>query len=216
MNETLLLILSEIEKQRFTTSSLLSEALGLNYKLVSKWVNAGEKKGYICIERLIRPHLISLSWSYAQKVGFYYRKIPSLHAKHQILLRNKVELMIKQKNEKIQFVDRKDCWKMGVYPSVGEWLLAFYQKEEKKYALIVIDDYLFKPTRLKHIIERIHKPERKNIEHDFSLTWTDIIDHILVYCVCPTHAKRHENYIKKVNFSITVKVRNIAPFYPLI
>ena len=44
MNKTLLSILNEIELQRFTTAGLLSDALSVDYKLVSKWVNAGEKK----------------------------------------------------------------------------------------------------------------------------------------------------------------------------
>ena len=216
MNENLLSILNEVEKQRFTTLLLLSEALGLDYKLVNKWVLNAENKGYLTVERVIKPHLIALTWAYCQKVGLYYRKIPSLHAKHQILLRNKIELEIKNKNKLVEFVDRKTCWGLGLYPAVGEWLLSYDQDNQKKYALIVIDDYIFKPSRIKTIIERVHKPDHTKVSHNLSLRWFDVVEQVIVYCVCDTHMKRHEKYIKKLKPSKPVKVRKITPIYSLL
>jgi DNA-binding MarR family transcriptional regulator len=144
----------------------------------------------------LRPYVYRLSAHGSNIAGVNKpRHWMSGNAIHQRVLRNAIELNMRKKNSTAIFVNRKECWRKGLFPSVGEHLLTFTHNGKHEKALVIIDDYMMAPSRIAHSLYRPHDRDKSYASGQLVLTWKDVVSIAFIYCTDKQHTLLHEKFI---------------------
>jgi len=142
----------------------------------------------------------------------------SANAIHQRLMRNSIELAMRERNPKATFVERKHAWSMGLFPAIGEHLIGYEMAGKWGYALVVIDDYHMASSRLPHMLNKLHDTNKTKASGAHVLRWRDVVDTVVLYVTDEIHKKNHERYIQKKKSSLDMRivVRSIQPIWKVL
>lgn len=162
-----------------------------------------------------KPHCFTLSSRGYQYLELHKPKhFMSASAIHQWLLRNQIELSIKEKNPNARFINRKQCWEIGFYPSVGEHLLRFVHQGKTQLALVLIDDYSMAASRISKSIYRLHDKNKTITTNKHTLKYADMVHTVLVYTTTESSVSRFNRHIQKItNFQGKIVTRFIQPIW---
>lgn len=214
-----LLILGELTHCRYATHKQLTAYSGKSASHTKGTINTLISMGLIDVNREFNPFTYSLS---AKGYAFQNKGKPkhfvSANAIHQHLVRNQIEIQMKEKDSQAKFVDRKSCWDMGLFPSVGEHLISYNTNGEPTYALVIIDDYLMQPQRLPHRLNRFHDRDKAKVKGAHTLRWLDATNLVFIYVTDKAHVSNHETFVRSSRGTLGAKIviRYIEPIWRLI
>ncbi len=152
--------LNEFKRLRFATREQFAYWGGLSpssaHRVIAKLLEASLLKVYS--EQ--RPHVYRLSDSAAAIVGAeYQQRWHSANAIHQYLMRNQFEIFYRgHKEPDFRMVNRNRLKSFGLNAQVAE----HPARTGNELTLVVIDDYLMRPSRVHDLLDRVH--ETKNNE----------------------------------------------------
>ena len=171
------------------------------------------------VNKEFRPYAYSLTSKGATVARVNKPKhFMSANAIHQRLLRNEIELAMRNVNPTVRFHSRVDCWNRGLFPAVGEHLASFNHHDKNSFALVIIDDYLMSPTRVLRSLSRLHDQKKTKVRGEHLLRWSDVADTVLVYVTDRRHQALHEDFVHQ-NIELlpaSIAVRYIAPLWEFI
>lgn len=197
LTETHRAILTELARITFATQQQLADYLNRSVNVARHAINELVESRFLEAHKEIRPYVYRLS-SHGATVAAVTkpRHWMSANAIHQRILRNTIELQIRQKNTSAQFVSRKQCWQQGLFPSVGEHLLVYRGAAAAERVLVLIDDYMMSSARITHCLNRLHDKEKSVSAGTLVLRWKDVVNRVLVCCTDERHAAQHEHFIE--------------------
>ncbi|MBL4706769.1 MAG: hypothetical protein JKY54_19725, partial [Flavobacteriales bacterium] len=117
---------------------------------------------------------------------------------HQQLMRNTIELKLRNQNSTIHFLSNADAYKEGFYPSVGEHPFTYVSKDDLKLGLAIIDDYGMEPSRVVKTLTREHDKERRAGKNLEVKKWMDHINILYVFTTSETRKTRFLTYLQKL------------------
>lgn len=184
----------------YATIEQLSNYLNQSYEKTKTNLRSLRSMNLVHVHDEVRPFAFRISNKAADRLSVTLpKRWMSSNAMHQIVLRNAIELQMLERNSSVKFIGRSQSWKMGLYPSVGEYLLSFHHEGSDRFALVLIDDYLMPAKRTLRALKRSHKPDAK-IYSGVSQTWGEIVERVFIYCTDKHHINRHKVFLRK-NFA---------------
>jgi hypothetical protein len=175
--------------------------------------------GLVDVNREFSPFAYTLSSKGFAAAGLGKPKhFMSSNAIHQRLMRNEIELAMRERNPKARFIRRQTAWAMGLYPAVGEHLLQYEREGRPAYALVVIDDYFMASKRLPHMLDKLHDSKKSTVSGDHVLRWRDVVDTVFLYVTDAGHKRNHERFILKNREALGMRivVRLIEPIWKVV
>ncbi len=208
-DENILFLLSRI---RFSFISQLSRYLKISESVIRNTIEGLISRDYVSKDKGYLPNIISLTtkgciFSDINKPKHFI----SGSAIHQYLLRNEIELQMREKNKSALFISRTDCWQRGLMPSVGEHAVEFDSGDKKNIALVLIDDYLMQPSRVIRSLIRLHDKNKSYVAGNLNICWADFIDFLFVYSTSDKQLSNHKHFY--VNNELEFKRLNVTPAY---
>lgn len=213
------LLLETVARCVFLTQHQAAGYLGLSYSQARAHLVTLMSIGLIDVNKEFSPYAYILSSKgYAITGQGKPKHFMSASAIHQRLLRNAVELGIREKNGSATFIERTSAWSMGLFPAVGEHLLRYQRDKKTAYALVVIDDYHMAPMRLPHMLNKLHDKNKTKAGGSHILRWRDVVDTVLLYVTDPSHQKAHEKFVQKNKdlLDMRVVIRSIDPIWKVL
>ena len=214
-----LLFLDRLTHCRYATHKQLTAYSGKSASHAKGIINTLISMGLIDVNKEFNPFTYSLSRKgYAFKNKGKPKHFVSANAIHQHLVRNQIEIQMKEKDSQARFVARKSCWDMGLFPSVGEHLISYNANGKLAYALVIIDDYLMQPQRLTHRLNRFHDRDKTKVKGTHTLRWLDVTSLVFIYVTDKVHLSNHEAFVRSSKDTLGAKVviRYIEPIWRLI
>lgn len=211
-------IVELLAKSTFATTSQVSEFTGLSISTTRNALQRLIAKSLVERDEQFSPHVLSLTTRGSTLAGISKPKhYFSSAAIHQYLLRNSIEIEMKETNPSALFVTRTRLWNMGLFPSVGEHAVRFDSKGEKKLALVIIDDYAMNPERIPHALNRLHDKEKSYVSGDVVLSWKDAVDRLLIYATTDKQLDNHRRYFNKNKklFPLVPALRRVEPIWSI-
>jgi len=134
---------------------------------------------------------------------------------HQMLMRNQIEIEMREKNPTAKFITRTAWWKRGLYPAIGEYGIEFFNQKKRGQALVIIDDYNMNPERVPHSLNRPHDVDKSYVGGELVLSWADIVDTLIIYSMTDSQKKAHKKYYEKnkAEYKLTPIMRVIKPIW---
>ena len=212
-------VLDSISHCRYATHSQLTASCGKSASHTKGMINSLISMGLVDANREFSPFAYSLS---AKGCALLNKGKPkhfvSANAIHQHLIRNQIEIQMREKGTSARFLDRKSCWDIGVFPSVGEHLVSYNANGTLAYALVIIDDYLMQPERLPHRLNRLHDKDKAKVKGKHIINWLDVTNLVFIYVTDKQHLTNHKNFVRKSKRTLSAKtvVRYIDPIWKLI
>lgn len=174
-------ILGGLSIRVFLTVSQFSAILSISEYSVRRALSELLSRGLVERHDEIRPYVYRLTQGGAARCGCsYQRRWISASAMHQYLMRNEVEVKYRKSNQGFSFLERVELFKLGFHPAVGEHVLAVSDSNNKRFNLIIIDDYQMPLNNLALKLARPHKPMDKYYSGDNKI-WIDIIDSLIIF-----------------------------------
>ena len=219
LNEISHEILHILAIKTYATQTQLADYCGKGLGALRHTINDLADMKLISANKEFLPYSYSLTSRGAQ-IGCLSmpKHFMSANAIHQRLLRNKIEILMRAKNTSASFINRVDCWKSGFFPAIGEHLVSYEYERQIEHALVIIDDYLMSPFRIKHCITRKHDRKKTVSEGSLVLAWEDHVQLVLVYCTDKKHLENHQRFVSVNSDSIPIKtvVRYLSPIWKTI
>ena len=152
-------VLAVMKRVRFVTQLQLSQFLDCSLKTAHKHLNQLLELGQVEVLEGTRPAAYRLSTRVATALDVeYQRKWRSPAAIHQYLMKNEVELKMRDRWPSFRMLSAESVKEKGLNLAKAEWPARFRNEEgEAFYALVMIDDYLMSPDRLRDSLLRKHK-----------------------------------------------------------
>lgn len=203
----------------FMTQQQAADYLGRSYAQAREHMTTLISLGLVEANREFSPFAYTLSSRGYAAAGLgkpkYWR---SANAIHQRLMRNQVELAMRERNAGARFVGRQSAWAMGLYPAVGEHLLRYEREGRAGYALVVIDDYFMASQRLPHMLDKLHDSNKSQVRGEHALRWRDVVDMAFLYVTDARHKQQHERFVlaNRDRLDMRVVVRLIDPIWKVI
>lgn len=203
----------------YMTQQQAAGYLGRSYAQAREHMATLMALGLVEANREFSPYAYTLSSRGFAAAGLgkpkYWR---SANAIHQRLMRNQIELAMRERNAGARFVGRQSAWAMGLYPAVGEHLLRYEREGRAAYALVVIDDYFMASQRLPHMLDKRHDSNKGQVRGEHVLRWRDVVDTVFLYATDALHKRRHERFVLKNRdrLDMRVVVRFIDPIWKVI
>lgn len=153
--------------------------------------------GFIKINHKEKPYSLMLASKgarYLQADG--KTDWPSFAATQQIVLKNDVEIWLREYFDNIIPLNRTKLWQLGLNPGVGEH--AF--RSGSQLFFILIDDYLMESNRISHCLSRAHTPSEQYYDVTQGggpSTWADYADRVFVFSCDEDHLEQHQAYLDK-------------------
>lgn len=219
LSETHWAIINELSRVVFATQTQLADYLDRSVSVARHAINELVDARFLEAHREIRPYVYRLSSHGATITGTTKpRHWMSANAIHQRILRNTIELELRNKHPDARFVERRQCWKQGLFPSIGEHLLNRTIDGKTERSLVLIDDYMMAPNRIAHCLHRHHDKEKSVSAGTLVLRWTDVVSRVLVCCTDEKHAGLHEQFVQnnQDELSKPVIVTHVPPLWELL
>jgi Mn-dependent DtxR family transcriptional regulator len=199
-------IIDLFKHSRYLTQHQLARYLNVSAPIVHNSLAILTSLSLVEVNNEFRPHAYTLTTKGCDLAEIHKNKhFMSANAIHQRLLRNNIELDMQVVNKSASFINRKVCWEMGFYPSVGEHLVRYDHNGSQQFALILIDDYLMSSSRMLHAIERYHDKDKSTVKGNNIMRWRDIINTLIIYSTVEEQSLRHKKYISKNLKDLDVK-----------
>lgn len=216
------ILLNTLARTRFATQAQLSQYVGRSPAQTRTYLLELAAYGLTDAHREFRPHAFFLTVKGCELQDVTKPKhVISASVIHQQLLRNQIELAMREKNPSACFASRSECWAMGFHPTVAEHLVSFEHDGNTRHALVLIDDYAMAPSRVLHVLNRPHDENKTKVAvtGHHVMRWPDLVDTVLVYSTNPRFRGALENAIGSLTtpfHNITLGVRDIAPLWEFV
>ncbi len=192
-------VLDTVARVTFATQQQIAQYTGRSLNTIRPAINDLCEARFLEPHKELRPYVYRLSSHGSTITGKPKpRHWMSANAIHQRILRNAIEINMQERNASATFVDRKQCWSMGLFPSVGEHLLNYRHEGKNQRALVIIDDYLMAPERILKSLTRLHDKEKSYASGHLVLAWKDVVDMVMVYTTDPHHAELHQGFVSQL------------------
>lgn len=157
--------------------------------------------------------LTSRGWGFVD--GSQPKHFVSASAVHQQLIRNDIELSMREKNASATFLNTRDAWERGLYPSIGEHALLFNHEGNRSMALVMIDDYHMSLTRIAKSLFRYHDKKKTVTQGERIVRWCDVISHCFIYTIGSKQQENIKSFIERKKGQLPIKpiVRTIEPYW---
>lgn len=189
--------LDHLYVQRYLTIEQMARYLGEDYNKAANILADLKVAGYVDVETSFRPYAYWLSHKGSSRLGHEpLKRWKSANALHQELMRNEIELSIREDRPTATFYSRIRCMKKGLNPSNGEYLLSYKKDGLEKLAFVLIDDYQMPPNRVKHSLNRPHNPP-KDYYKGMTMRFSDLVGDVLVYVTSQNRMNFHKLYYEK-------------------
>ena len=213
--------LTQLAHAGFVTLAQLAAYVGKSLSHTRTCLQELLAYGLVDVHRDFRPHAFFLTAKGCELQAINKPKhVMSANAIHQRLLRNQIELTMREKNPSVRFIGRTACWAMGFFSAVAEHLLAFEHNGKSRYALVLIDDYAMAPARVIHVLNRPHDENKTKVAvtGNHVMRWSDLVDTVLVYSTNPKFRDGLSAVLTGVDTPshITLTVRDIAPLWEFV
>lgn len=214
-------LLQILARTRYATQGQLAQYLGKSAPRARNYLLELVAYGLADANREFRPHAYFLTAKGCELQDINKPKhVMSANAIHQRLLRNQIELAMREKNPTVRFISRTACWAMGLFPAVAEHLLTFDHNGNSRYALVLIDDYAMAPARVVHVLNRPHDENKTKVAvtGNHVMRWSDRVDTVLVYSTNPHFREALANVLVNAEAPahITLTVRDLAPLWEFV
>ena len=219
LNENQRIVINTLSRTLYATQSQLARYASKSVNAIRMVINDLTDTRFLDSNKELRPFVYRLSSHGTAIAGTQKpRHWMSANAIHQRVLRNEVELSMREKNESATFMERTDCWKLGLFPSIGEHLLTYNYQGKVQRALIILDDYLMDPKRIDRSLHRLHDKDKSYASGDLVLSWKDAVDTVLVYTTDEKHKDRHNTFIDQhlTEISQPIIVRHIPAIWEMV
>lgn len=165
----------------------------------------------------LRPYVYRLSSRGCALTGErYFRRWHSASAVQQYLLRNAIEIELREEDPSARVQPRQGLSSIGLYPAHAEHAFVLPNKLDL-FLFVIVDDYLMTSNRILHKWNREHLRESQSAQVTSLKRWRDVSQACRVYTVCEHHAKRHGDYLQrqweKMQSPLPISVQLIEPIW---
>ncbi|MDX1694889.1 MAG: hypothetical protein R3208_14075 [Ketobacteraceae bacterium] len=219
LNHNQRLVIETLARTLYATQSQLARYADKSVNAIRIAINDLADARFLESSKELRPFVYRLSSHGTAIAGAPKpRHWMSANAIHQRVLRNEIELAMRERNASATFMERTACWKMGLFPSVGEHLLTYSHQGRDQKALVIIDDYLMDSKRIERSLKRLHDKDKNYASGDLVLAWKDVVDTIFVYTTDAKHKDHHEAFIDQQlgDISQPIVVRHIPAVWEVL
>ena len=219
LNENQRLVIDTLARTLYATQSQLARYADKSVNAIRTAINDLAEARFLESSKELRPFVYRLSSHGTSIAGAQKpRHWMSANAIHQRVLRNDIELTMRERNPSATFMERTSCWKMGLFPSVGEHLLTYTHQGKDQKALVIIDDYLMDSKRIERSLNRLHDKDKNYASGDLVLAWKDVVDTIFIYTTDAKHRTQHIAFIDQQLGDIgqPIVVRHIPPVWEVL
>lgn len=188
------LILSVLSRLKFGTVSQLMYWVGAEHESsVSRPCSQLVDAGLVEQHKDLKPYVYRLSRKGCNFVSAEYKRSwLSFSALQQVVLKNDVEIYLRNLYPKTSYIDKSRLLSLGLSPGIGEHGFRF----EKKLFFVLIDDYLMDSKRILRCWERMHTPNENHYDLKLggNVSWESYADRFFLFCCDEDKLKQHKKF----------------------
>jgi hypothetical protein len=198
-------VLTLLARLGFATSAQLTAWLhGVSRSMLAKRVALLRSCKLVAAETVLPPHILRLTAAGARAVdwsGPVTARPRSWSVMAHTCHRNSAELQLRAVYPGLTFQPRTTVWRWGLRPAFAEHGARL---DDTRRALLVLDDALLPPARIRHAYTRAHRPHPRYWTGPFGQRWADVASDLLVASTDARQVERHRRQLRAWGQAATV------------